>query len=217
LFFTDEYVDSLRDDSLYLFSFASSYPAAAGNTGPLPRYLNTVNSRTLGVVSDSLPDSDSSYFAPRPLWTQFTQKAEFVSIKGMPYADTIFPGWWTFCIYGYTDADTTRSENRFFEFEVYKVDSFGHRNTAEKLFSTFSPLLYDTVYKTSFNNWEEEESIRVYINHGFPIDINDRLYIKCYYSGTFTNTGGPSGDISPKVYMTFGESRGTKIVLPPKP
>ncbi|MDD3804516.1 MAG: hypothetical protein PHW02_09070, partial [bacterium] len=217
LFFTNEYVDSLKDDSLYIFAFANSYPAAMGNTGPLPRYLNTVNSRTLGVVSDSLPDSDSTYYAPLPLWTQFSQRAEFVTVKGMPYADTIWPGWWTFYVYGNTDADTSRSENRSFDFEVFKVDSFGHRNTAVKLFSTYEPWLYDAVYKTSFNNWEEEETVKVFINHPFSIDIHDRLYVKCYYSGTFTNTGGPSGDISPKVYMTFGEFRNTRVVLPPKP
>jgi len=211
-FLTNEYVDSLFDDTLYLYAFS---PATSG-TYPLPRYLNTINSRTMGIAADSIEEFNV-LLLNKPFKTQLGMKAEWVTKKGMPYADTIFPGWWRFISYGMTDDPDVETKKKYFDIEVYKTDSFGSESSRVLLFSTTNASTYDSPVQRigSILNIEDESELRVFIGHGFSISRADRLYIKVFYQGNFSNTGGPSGSISPKIWMTFGETRGTKLVLPP--
>ncbi|MEJ5307061.1 MAG: prepilin-type N-terminal cleavage/methylation domain-containing protein [candidate division WOR-3 bacterium] len=217
LFLTNEYVDSLYDDTLYLYAFGGTYYSGVGTSGqyPLPRYMNTVNSRVMGIAGDSI--QTFNVLIHKPFVTQIGMKAEWITKKGIPYADTIYPGIWRFVGYGVTDDPDVETKPKYFDIEVYKTDSFGSKTSRVLLFSTLNAATYDSIKRTgSIMNEEDESSMDIYINHGFSMTRADRLYIKVYYSGNFSNTGGPSGTISPKIWMTFGETRGTKLSLPPK-
>uniref|UniRef100_A0A7C3J5C2 Prepilin-type N-terminal cleavage/methylation domain-containing protein n=1 Tax=candidate division WOR-3 bacterium TaxID=2052148 RepID=A0A7C3J5C2_UNCW3 len=217
LFLTNEYVDSLYDDTLYLYAFGGTYYSGVGTSGqyPLPRYLNTVNSRTMGIAGDSIEIFGVTIH--KQFKTQLDMYAEWITKKGIPYADSIYPGIWRFVGYGMTDDPDVTTKPKYFDIEVFKTDSFGSKNSRVLLFSTLNATTYDSIKRTgSIVNLEDESSMDIYINHGFSISRADRLYIKVYYSGNFSNTGGPSGSISPKIWMTFGETRGTKLSLPPK-
>ncbi|MDI6700229.1 MAG: SdrD B-like domain-containing protein [bacterium] len=217
LFLTNEYVDSLFDDTLYLYAVGGTYYSGYGTSGqfPLPRYLNTVNSRTMGIAGDSIEIFGVTIH--EQFRTQLDMNAEWITKKGIPYADSIYPGIWRFVAYGMTDDPDVTTKLKYFDIEVYKTDSFGSKDSRVLLFSTLNASTYDSIKRTgSIINEEDESSMDIYINHGFSISRADRLYLKVYYSGNFSNTGGPSGSISPKIWMTFGETRGTKLSLPPK-
>jgi len=215
-FFTDEYVDSLVDDTLFLYSLGLSYITGPGMSGPLPRYLNTVNSYSMGIVGDSIEVSGT--VTGQRLFTQLGQYAEFATKKGMPYAETIYPGDWKFTMYGFTDAYDF--SNARFEVAVFKTDSVGSLNSRQLLFSTLSATTYSNIHYTYIGNAEAQDTIIVTVpgigNQGFPMDINDRLYVKLFYSGYFTNTGGPSSGISPKIQAHFGGEMNSSMSLPPK-
>jgi hypothetical protein len=177
--------------------------------------MNTVNSRVMGIAGDSI--QTFNVLIHKPFVTQIGMKAEWITKKGIPYADTIYPGIWRFVGYGVTDDPDVETKPKYFDIEVYKTDSFGSKTSRVLLFSTLNAATYDSIKRTgSIMNEEDESSMDIYINHGFSMTRADRLYIKVYYSGNFSNTGGPSGTISPKIWMTFGETRGTKLSLPPK-
>ncbi len=207
-FLTNEYVDSISDDTLYIYALDGS---------PLPRYLNTINSKTKGIVGDSIPN-EKIFLSHKPFKTQLGRNAEWVTKKGMPYADTIFPGWWSFVAYGMTDDKEWVDFEKYFDIEVYKTDSFASCTERVLLFSTLNASTYDSLERIgSIENLESESELRIYIGHGFPISRSDRLYLKVFYQGIFFNLSGIFGSMSPKIWMTFGETRGTKLTLPTPP
>jgi prepilin-type N-terminal cleavage/methylation domain-containing protein len=211
LYFTNAYVDSLRDDSLYLYAF---YSTIVSFSGPLPRYLNTVNSRTEGSVGDSLPNPGTEYYSHRRLYTQMSTYAEFVTEKGIPYADTIQDGDWVFTISGST-TDPDSNTLKWFDFEVYACDSFGRPGSRYLLFSTFNATTYSNIVREYLTNADASMTTTVTVPHKWNVNRSDRLYIKTYYTGTFANPTSLGQD-KPRVKVTlnFGGEWMTKVRLP---
>ncbi len=208
LYFTYDDIDSMLDETMFLYALGSSKAS-------MPKYLNTINSYVMGIGADSFNLNGTFY--GRPFYRQDGKYLEFVTIQGMPYADTIYPGRWYFFLWGYKDDGDEDENPKHFDVEVYKRDSIGDTLSQVLLFSTLNPSTYDTLLLQSpIGIDENEDTIIVSINHGFDLNLSDRLYIKVFYSGSFSNTGGQSEEIDGHIQFHFGGTKPSRIILPPK-
>lgn len=201
IYFTSETVDSLMDETVYL------YALGADSTNVLARYANPFNSYAIGIAADSF--MFNGYEAKRRFWTQNSKFLEFITVKGVPYADTIYPGEWLFFMDGYSldEADNLK----YFEFEVHKRDSSGDTLSDTLLFSTIIPYNAALVHHDAFGN-EDALMILAYNVPGMSINRTDRLYFKIFWSGYSDATGGQ--DQADRIYFYYGGDSGSRVKLP---
>lgn len=204
IYFTSETADSLTDETVYL------YALGADSTNVLPRYANPFNSYAEAIASDSF--MFSGYAAQRRFWTQNSKFLEFITVKDVPYADTIFDGTWRFFLDGVC---MDEAENlKYFEMEVHKRDSAGDTLSDTLLFSTLTNYNCNISYRDAFSNDDELMLIAVNVPYGFSINRSDRLYFKIFWSGYSDATGGQ--DVADRIYFYYGGETASRVKLPTK-
>ena len=206
LFFTSETPDSTFDETVYLYGVGSD------TTDVMANYLNTINSYAESAAWEVFKFNGTQF--KRPFITQTGKLSEFITIKNVPYADTIYPGIWNFYLYGRYSGDDI-ADLKYFDFDVYKRDSTGDTLTETILFSTLDAFSCSIIYREPFTNATDNLQCSFDVFSGFDMDRSDRLYIKMFWSGEASITGG--GDPEAMYFHFGGPDAISRFMLPPKP